>query len=346
MDRRTFLRTIPALAVTVGAPSRADALQLQAAPAAPEVMTVRGRVRAGELGFTLSHEHALVDFRAYKEWAQSPNAYDRREVVEVVVPHLMRAREAGCRTFVDATPPFVGRDAALLQQLSDASGLHIVTATGNYAARDAQHLPPYVFTDSPSALAQRWIDEWDKGIEGTGVRPGFIKLGFNGKRLTDVERTLVRAAAIAHRKTGLTIGAHTGPAVSAFEQIAELESGGVRPSAWIWIHAQGEPDLSQHVRAAKRGAWISFDGVAPDSLSAHVEAVVRMRDAGLLQHVLVSQDAGWYHVGEARGGTIRGFDTVFTAFVPALRAKGFSQAEIDTLFVDNPARAFSVAVRA
>lgn len=308
-------------------------------------MTVRGLVGARDLGFTLSHEHALASFQPYAEWARAPLTYDRDEVVRVVLPHLQRIRELGCRTFVDATAPGLGRDPVLLARLSKESGLHILTATGNYAARDAQHLPPHVFTDSPQALARRWMDEWEQGIAGTGVRPGFIKLGFNGGRLTDVERRLIRAAAIAHRRTGLTIGAHTGPAVSAFEQLAELESAGVHPSAWIWIHAQNEKDLERHVQAARRGAWISLDGVAPDTLTAHVDAVVRLRDAGLLSHVLVSQDAGWYHVGEPHGGTIRPFDTVFTGFVPSARQRGFTASDIATLFVDNPARALSIGVR-
>jgi phosphotriesterase-related protein len=345
MDRRAFLRSLPVLAAAGRATTLAAAPGGEARPGAGEAMTVRGPVPGRALGFTLAHEHALVDFQPYREWARSRVPYDRDEVVEVMLPHLVRIRELGCRTFVDATPPFVGRDVALLRRLSEASGLHILTPTGNYAARDNQHLPPHVFTDSPSALAQRWIDEWEQGIEGTGVRPGFVKLGFNGGPLSDVERRLIRAAAIAHLKTGLTLASHTGPAVSAFEQLAELRSAGVAASAWIWIHAQAEKDLSRHVEAATRGAWISFDGVAPESVAEHVDAVVRMREAGLLQRVLVSQDAGWYHVGEARGGQVRPFDTVFTGVLPALRARGLSQAEIDTLFVDNPARAFSVAVR-
>jgi phosphotriesterase-related protein len=200
-------------------------------------------------------------------------------------------------------------------------------------------------TDSEASLAQRWIDESRNGIDATGVRPGFIKLGFNGGPLTGAEQKLIRAAAIAHRETGLTIGAHTGPAVAAFEQLSILDSAAVHPSAWIWIHAQKEEDPTQHLRAARRGAWVSFDGVGPDSVAAHVKMVTRMRDEGLLHRVLVSHDAGWYHVGEPRGGSFRPFDTVFTAFIPAVRDAGFTDSDIDMLFVKNPANAFSIAVR-
>ena len=312
---------------------------------AGSVMTVRGPIRASDMGLTLSHEHLLASFQPYVEWEKEPARYDVDDVLAVVRPHLARLKELGCRTFVDATAVGLLRDAALLKRVSQESGLHILTNTGAYAAGGGQYLPTYVATASVDALARRWIDEIRNGIEGTGVRPGFIKLGFNGSSLNDAEQKLIRAAAIAHRETGLTIGAHTGPAVAAFEQLSMLESAGVDPSAWIWIHAHAEPDLSQPLRAAQRGAWISFDHVSTETIGAHVRMVARMRDEGQLDRVLVSQDAGWYHVGQPHGGSFRPFDTVFTAFIPALRTSGFGDADIDTLFVRNPARAFAIRPR-
>ena len=309
------------------------------------VMTVRGWIDASDMGQTLPHEHALVSFQPYAEWARQPLAYDRDEVVSMVLPRLRRLRELGCRTFVEATPMQLGRDPALLRRLSEESGLHVLTATGNYAARENIFLPPHVHALPAEALARRWIGEWTDGIDGTGIRPGFIKLGFNGRPLSEVERKLIRAGALAHGETGLTIGAHTGPAVAAHEQLAVLEREGVHPSAWIWIHAQSERDSAQHIAAARRGAWIEFDGIDPRSLEAHASFVTRLRDAGLLDRVLISQDAGWYSVGQPRGHMSRSYEVMFTDFLPALRARGFSATDIDTLLVRNPAKAFSVSVR-
>ena len=309
------------------------------------VMTVRGPIRSSQMGMTLSHEHVLANFQPLADREKQPWTYDQDEVVKVVLPYLQQIKKLGCRTFVDCTAVALGRDPRLLRRLSQESGLHILTVTGNYAAVNAQFLPFYVYTDSVDALAQRWINEAKSGIEGTGIRPGLIKLGFNGNALTDTEQKLIRAAAIAHRQCGLTIGAHTGPAVSAFEQLSILEKMGVHPSAWIWIHAQNEREPSEHIKAARMGAWVSFDGVSPATLATHVELVKRMRNEGLLQRALVSQDAGWYHVGEPHGGAFRSYEAVYTQFIPAIRAAGFTEAEIRTLFIDNPANAFSISVR-
>lgn len=340
MNRRGFLGLFPAAGAAMALPG---CLASPGPARNRQVMTVRGPIPARDLGLALSHEHALANFQSFEEWQRAPHSYDRDAVIAKVLPHLVRIREMGCRTFVDATAVGLGRDALLLRELSEASGLHILTVTGNYAAFDYKFLPPYAYQASARELADRWIREWHEGIDGTGVRPGFIKLSVNGGALSEVERKLIRAGAIAHRATGLPIGVHTGPARAAYEQLDVLDAAGVSPSAWMWIHAQGEPDAERYLDAARRGAWISLDGVSADSLEAHLDRVTRMRDAGLLHRVLVSQDAGWYWVGEPDGGTLRPYDLVFTRFIPALRRRGFSEEEVDQLFVRNPADAFAVA---
>jgi phosphotriesterase-related protein len=341
MNRRAFLQRL------IGASMAGIAIGCATRPEsdAPWLMTVKGRLPARNLGFALTHEHALANFQSYEEWIRAPRAYDREAVLRHVLPHLQRIASLGCRSFIDATAVGLGRDALLLRRLSEASGLNILIATGNYAAFDYKFLPQYVRDESVEALSARWIREFTDGIDGTGVRPGFIKLGFNGGSLSDVERKLIRAGAEAHRATGLTIGAHTGLATAAYEQLAELEEAGVHASAWIWIHAQNEPDPARYDDAARRGAWISLDGVGSETVAMHVDRVMRLRNAGLLQRVLVSHDAGWYSVGEPEGGKFRPYDAVFTEFIPALKARGFSPAEIEQIFVRNPADAFAVRVR-
>ncbi|MCS6951139.1 MAG: phosphotriesterase, partial [bacterium] len=90
-----------------------------------EVFTVTGRVRADRLGVILPHEHVLVDFIGADRVSRS--RYDPEEVYRVVLPYLQRLRKAGCRTLVECTPAYLGRDPQLLQRLSKASGLHLLT---------------------------------------------------------------------------------------------------------------------------------------------------------------------------------------------------------------------------
>ena len=303
------------------------------------IQTVAGSIPAADLGWTLMHEHVLVDFVGAAE--VSPSRYDADAVFSAVLPHLRQARELGCRTLVECTPAYLARDPRLLRRLAEAAGLHVVTNTGYYGAAKDKFVPAHAYEETPEGLAARWTREWKDGIEGTGIKPGFMKIGVDEGRLSEIDTKLVRAAALTHRATGLPIASHTGSGRAAFEQLDLLEAAGVPLASFIWVHAQSEKDSTFHVRAAKRGAWVEFDGVGPTSVSRHVALVSHMKAQGLLDHVLVSHDAGWYRPGEPGGGTFRPFDTVFTAFVPALTAAGFSDTDVRQLFIENPRSALS-----
>lgn len=327
-DRREFLA---AMAVLAAVPSTLVAQD-------GAVATVTGSVPVRDLGMVLMHEHVLVDFIGADKVSRS--RYDADEVVRVALPHLREARELGCRTLVECTPAFLGRNAALLQRLSEESGLLIVANTGYYGAAGDKHLPAHAFKETARELAQRWINEQRRGIDGTDILPGFMKIGVDPGPLSDVDRKIVEAAGLAHKATGMPIGAHTVDGVAAHQELDLLESLGVPPDAFIWMHAHNEGDDGQLKKAAERGAWVEFDGIGPDSVDRHVQLVKMMADAGHLGHVLVSQDAGWYHVGEEGGGTFRPFDTMFRRFVPAIR-EALDEAAVTQLLVTNPARALA-----
>jgi phosphotriesterase-related protein len=303
------------------------------------VETAIGPVGTNSLGVTLVHEHILVDFIGAA--AVSPSRYDSDEVFTTVLPHLQAAHRLGLRTLVECTPAYLGRDAALLRRLSRASNLNILSNTGYYGAAQDKHLPAHAFVEDAEQLAARWIEEAKRGIDGTGVKPAFMKIGVDGTPLSAVDRKLVIAAALAHRATGLPIASHTSSGSAAIEQLEMLEHARVPASAFIWVHAHSERDDALHVRAAARGAWVEFDGVSESTVPRHVELVSGMKTRGLLGRVLVSQDAGWYRVGEAGGGRFRPYTTIFTAFIPALKNAGFTDAEVQQLFVANPRAALT-----
>jgi phosphotriesterase-related protein len=341
MNRRAFLATSAATAAQVfSSPLRA---QGQKAPPTGTIHTVRGPIEVGQMGVTLVHEHVLVDFVGAEKVSRS--RYDADEAFRTILPHLQELQGRGCRTLVECTPAYLGRDPVLLRRLSEASGLHIVTNTGYYGAANDIAVPSHAHAETARHLADRWTSEARSGIEGTAVRPGFVKIGVDAGALSGIDRKLVEAGALCHLDTGLTLAIHTGNGAAALEILEVLKRAGVSPEAYVWVHPQNEKDRAIHTRAAQQGAWVEFDGVSPKSLEAHVEGVMDLAGRGLLGRVLVSQDAGWYHVGEPKGGDYRPYTFLFDAFVPALRARGLREADIRTLLVENPARAFAIRRR-
>jgi phosphotriesterase-related protein len=239
-------------------------------------------------------------------------------------------KRLGCRRLLDCTPNFIGRDPELLARLSDLTGLEIWSNTGLYGAADHKYVPEFARLETADRLAGRWIAE-----AKSPWRPRFIKTGVNRAPLDELDRKLVRAAAITSRETGLTIASHTGDGAAALEQIAILADEKVHPSKFVWVHAQNERDHEIHARAAEAGAWVEFDGISPQSSAWHLECIRFMASRQLLSRTLISQDSGWYHVGEPEGGKYRGYTYIYTDFVPSLTA-----VETKLLLIANPSAAF------
>lgn len=305
------------------------------------IQTVTGPISVSKLGRMLIHEHVLVDFIGADKI--SPERWDRDVVIKKVLPFLLEIKSRGIRSIAECTPAFIGRDVKLLQMLSGESGVQILTNTGYYGASDNKYLPKWAFTESAEQLSERWIFEFQNGIDGTSIRPAFIKTAVNPGKLSELHQKLIKAAALTHLKTGLTICSHTGPALPAFEELNILKENGVHPSAFVWVHANGSED--DFLKLGKMGCWISLDGISDHSLEKNVKTVLLLKANHLLQKLLISHDAGWYSPGEPDGGKFRGFTTISDSFLPLLKKQGVTDQEIDQIMVKNPAKVFMTKIR-
>ena len=301
------------------------------------IQTVLGAIPSEEMGFALVHEHVVCDFIGAEE--TTPDRWDADEVVEVMAPYLQELVDLGVSTFVDCTPAYIGRDVTVLQRLSQKTGLHILSNTGWYKV---PYLPARAFEQSAEEIAAEWIAEWEQGIDGTDVRPGLIKIAVNPGPLVPVQRTIVKAAALTSLSTGLTIAAHTGHGRAAMESLDIAEATGLPLDRYIVVHAQQIRDRQERLTLAERGAWLEYDGIDVGTAAWHADLVCEAFEEGFADQVLLSHDAGWYSVGEPKGGTVRPFATLFSDLMPLLEARGIGQDVIDKLCVANAARAFAI----
>lgn len=316
-------------------------------------MTVNGAIFSSEMGVTLTHEHVMVDLVGAD--STGFHRWNRDEVVERALPFFLEASGRGIDTIIEATPAYLGRDPFILAEISRRSGVQIITNTGFYGAVENRFIPHYVYEETAEEIAARWIHEFENGIDGSEIRPGFIKMSVAEEQpLTVLHQKLIDAAAITHLQTGLTILSHTIGDVPAIEQLKWLKNAGVHPQAWVWTHAQSGT-LEGNIQAAEMGAWIALDGVQfnPDkerdehgSIEWYAERVINLKEAGYLEQLLLSHDAGWYDVGEENGGEFRGYSDLFDFLVPELAERGFTDDEIMQLLITNPQNAFGIRVRA
>ncbi len=303
------------------------------------IQTVRGPIKPSQLGMTLIHEHILVDFIGADKFDK--NRYNPDEVFEVMLPYLKEVKALGVTGFAECTPMFLARDAALFARLAEAADMHILTNTGLYGVNE-KYLPQYAFEKTADELARMWIEEFKNGIEGTGIKPGFIKISVNPGKLLPVPQKLVQAAAKTSLATGLTIASHTANGVAALEELDILEQEGVSLNKFIFVHAAGEGNQDFHFRVAERGAWVEYDSVNRGSSAQNLNLIKAMLEKSYGDRILISHDSGWYNVGQPKGGNINGFTYIPKDFVPLMKQSGIDQNIIDELLITNPAVALGI----
>ncbi|MGN6130282.1 MAG: phosphotriesterase family protein [Nocardioidaceae bacterium] len=300
----------------------------------PSVMTALGPVDAGDLGVTLPHEHVFLDL--VREYRGDGLLNDP----ELAVEELGRYVEAGGRTLVDCTSIGLGRDVAAVREVARRTGLQVVVGCGFY--RDP-YLPECLDRMSVDEAAELIVRDIVEGIDGTGVRAGVIgEIGSDRRQISALEERSFRAAARAHRATGLTVSTHAARWPVGLPQLDLLAEEGVDPRRVVVGHCDMVPDPGYHLEVARRGAFVQFDTVHGESdydTRRRVAWVRALADHGYLDRVLLSQDVCLRSDYAALGGP--GYAYVVTTFTEHLRAAGFDGSDVRLLLQDNPRRALT-----
>ena len=310
-------------------------------------MTVNGKLPASKVKMVLEHEHIVTNFVGADSIKKPP--LDKTVALEIIVPYFNRLKLQGVNLLMEYTPAYLGRDPLLLKEIADKTGINIVTNTGFYAAVDKKYLPPLVYNATIEKIAGIWEDEFKNGIDGTSIRPGFIKLSVGNGKLDSIESKLLKAGIMVSKRTGLTIAVHTGDFEAANDEYQIVVADNHDPSKLVWVHAQhGTND--QRKQLAEKGVWISMDGVNENKLEEYIEAILFFKEKNLLHRLLISQDDGWSVVSNGSydllelfdNGNIAPYESILVKLIPALKKKGISDQEINLLMRTNPVNCFAL----
>ena len=293
------------------------------------VRTITGDVAPANLGPCDAHEHLFL--------VTPLQPGDDFTDVERAIEEAQTLVAAGGRALVDWTPVGLGRDLDGLRSVAEATGLHIVAATGlhreaHYAADDPLR------RDSVEELASRFSSDLE--------RCGIIKLGASYHVITAFEAKAFEAAAAAHGRVGAPVCVHTEHGTMGLAIVERLGTLGVAAGSVVLAHVDRNPDAGEHAETAAAGAWLQLDGPGrtkywPDSTI--VTLIADLAERGHADRLLLGGDTGRRSMMRAYGGG-PGLDYLFARFKPRLeRELGDELAE--QIFVANPARAFAFAPR-
>lgn len=309
------------------------------------INTVSGKIYPTDLGITLMHEHIIWDYSGAIKNIEKQ--YTIKEVVDTMEPYLVELKRLGCKTLVEGTPLGAGRDIEVLKACAERTGLNIITNCGVWdgGKHRGKFIPEEIKTKDINEIVEMWTQEYEKGIEGTNIRPGFIKIALGDEGfISEIQEKALRAAARTSLATGLPIECHIGSSISAVRAVEIIEEEHLPYNKFIWIHVDWSNDYPTVLMLAKKGIWVEIDAISafPEPYEIQVNLLERLIEDNLIGQVLISQDAGCYNVGIEKDSKLRSYNNIFTKFIPICKSKGISEAIINKILIENPATILNI----
>jgi len=315
------------------------------------VQGVEGPIDTEQLGLTLIHEHFFSSDEAVT--AQWPHVRDREEEHRLAVESAEAVMRHGVKTVVEPTAMLLGRDIRATRQVAVETGLQIIACTGIYTY---DHLPQYLLNRDEDFIADLFTHDIEEGIQGTEVKAAFIKCAADMPGVNERVEKVHRAAARASIRTGAPIMAHSRPASdTGSRQVEIFIEEGVGPEKIQIAHTGDTDDLDYIERLLEQGVYIGMDRYGLDIFLPRERrnaTVVELLNRGYAERMFLSQDfdipiaAGldWYPRELAEqleaAGAVRGWSMtlLFEEVLPELRGAGATEAQIETMMVENPKR--------
>jgi phosphotriesterase-related protein len=254
-------------------------------------------------------------------------------------------KKQGGKTIVDVTSLGLDRHGPALRRLANATGLHVVMGTSWFSKA---WYPANMDSRSVESLTEEIVRDITTGVGDTGIRSGIIgEVGAQGGPLTATEEKVLRASGRASRLTGAAVTLHTEGQQHEQSGIVDLlEAEGVDLGRVVVGHSNAlAKDVSFARQLLGRGVYIQFDSLGrtprindPTSVSDTevAKGIVDLIKAGYLERILMSQDVCTKIQLKSYGGS--GYSYVLERFVPYLKRLGVTEAQIDTILVENPKR--------
>jgi phosphotriesterase-related protein len=311
------------------------------------VETASGPIDVGQLGRTLMHEHVFV---LTPDLEQNYDlGWDEEARIADAIERLDELGAAGIGTIVDLTVVGLGRYMPRIARIAAATDLRIVVATGLYTYNEVPH---YFDLKSVDDMAAMFVGDITEGIVGTGIKAAILKCATDKPGLTPGVENVLRAVARAHRQTGVPISTHTDATTErGLEQQRIFAEEGVDLGRVVIGHSGDSTDLVYLEKLMDAGSYIGMDRFGVDvylPFEQRVEVVAELCRRGRADRMVLSHDASchidWFPREQVRTVLPRWhFLHISQDVLPALRAKGVTEDQIDQMLVANPRAIFSAS---
>ena len=282
------------------------------------------------------HEHVTIDLSKEKN-----NIDCKLDTFDITKEEFLRLKELGVTRVVDVSNVGIGRDVDYVMKIEEATGLNIYMSTGYYKE---PFLPKEVEELSVEELAKKMIDDIKIGIDGKNKCATLIgEIGTGFEIMTELEKKVFHAAAIAQKATGVFITTHTSLGKLGHEQLDFLENLGVDLNKVILGHVALSGNLNYIKSLLKRGAYVEFDTIGKNNYlpdETRVDFIKTLCEEGWSEKLLMSVDLTRRSHLKTNGGI--GYAYLIETFVPMLKEVGIKESDLKNMLVENPKRILGV----
>lgn len=317
-----------------------------------KVETVRGLIDSAQLGTTLMHEHVFVlDADIHNNYPEEWGDEGKR--IADAVARLNELKSRGVDTLVDLTVIGLGRYIPRIQRIAAQTQIHIIVATGIYTYHDLpfyfHYRGPGTAFGGPELIADMFVRDIQEGIADTGVKAGILKCATDSDGVTPGVERILRATAQAHLRTGTPISSHThARSRVGLDQQRIFREEGVDLSRVVIGHSGDTTDLAYLEELVANGSYIGMDRFGIDTILSfedRASTVAAMCERGHAGKMVLSQDAAcfnhWLPEGPLAAALPRwNYLHIHNDVIPALKQKGVTAEQLDTMLVGNPRRIF------
>ena len=294
------------------------------------IRTVAGDVCPDSFDFFHCHEHIWIDGNILGP--DSPV----RPIDDFQASLSELALLSKGTAIVDCQPASAGGSTSTLKRLSAKSGIGIIASTGFHKL---------CFYRAESGIVNAKFRDIRRKFSYESRKCGVIKTAVEENGIRGRYEILHAAAASVSRATGLKVIVHTDPGSDAAGILDFYRENGVDETGVILCHLdRTEPDVSVHIEAARRGAYLEYDTIARGKYHSDEEEIGIIRkicDSGLSDKILLGLDTTRERLKSYGGIRAAGLDYLEKTFITKLKAHGFSDGIIDLFVRDNPRSALS-----
>lgn len=271
---------------------------------------------------TYSHEHMVIDLTRGKN---DPDCY--LNIYEEALDELKHLKELGVVRIVDCSNHGMGVNWQINRKIQEETGIEIINSTGCY--KDP-FLPETFEKLSIEELAEIMVHDIENGAKIIG------EIGTSKNMMTDNEKKLFQAAALAQKKTNAVIITHTTLGTWAKEQVDFFIQEGIDLKKVIISHVALANDYEMILDLVKKGVNVAFDTIGKLKYledSKRMEFIYRLCEAGYSDQILMSMDLTRQSHLKKNGGP--GYGYLLEDFIPKLIEYGVKENDIKKITTEN-----------